>query len=127
MIRVLLLRMTALAIAAAMLGGCVPVIVAGAAGGDTGRGGSAAGCCTAAVGAPLLDLVQRGYLGTAIRGDVLCFAPRLTDRLEDLSFSMQFRGTPIHLRLADGRLDVAVNSEGAYRPIRISVGSELSV
>ena len=33
MIRVLLLRMTALAIAAAMLGGCVPVIVAGAAGG----------------------------------------------------------------------------------------------
>ena len=72
-----------------------------------------------------LDLVQRGYLGTAIRGDVLCFAPRLTDRLEDLSFSMQFRGTPIRLRLADGRLDVAVNSEGAYRPIRISVGEEV--
>jgi trehalose/maltose hydrolase-like predicted phosphorylase len=72
-----------------------------------------------------LDLVQRGYLGTAMRGDVLFFAPRLLDRLEGLSFGMQFRGTPIRLSLADGRLTVSVRSEGACDPIRIGVGDEV--
>ena len=36
-----------------------------------------------------LDLIQRGYLGSEIRDDVLYFDPRLTDRLDGLSFSMQ--------------------------------------
>ena len=72
-----------------------------------------------------LDLVQRGYLGTAIRGDVLCFAPRLTDRLEGLTFAMQFRGTPIHLSLSDGRLTVSVRAEGASDPIKIGVGDDV--
>jgi trehalose/maltose hydrolase-like predicted phosphorylase len=72
-----------------------------------------------------LDLVQRGYLGTAMRGDVLYFAPRLLDRLEGLSFGMQFRGTPIRLSLADGRLTVSVRSEGACDPVRIGVGDEV--
>jgi trehalose/maltose hydrolase-like predicted phosphorylase len=72
-----------------------------------------------------LDLVQRGYLGTTMRDGVLYFAPRLIDRLEGLSFSMQFRGTPIRLSLAAGRLDVAVNSEGACLPIAIGVGDEV--
>jgi trehalose/maltose hydrolase-like predicted phosphorylase len=72
-----------------------------------------------------LDLVQRGYLGTAMRGDVLCFAPRLTDRLEGLSFAMQFRGTPIRLSLADGRLTVSVRAEGACDPIKIGVGDDV--
>jgi trehalose/maltose hydrolase-like predicted phosphorylase len=72
-----------------------------------------------------LDLVQRGYLGTAMRGDVLCFAPHLTDRLEGLSFAMQFRGTPIHLSLSDRRLTVSVRAEGACDPIKIGVGDEV--
>ena len=72
-----------------------------------------------------LDLVQRGYLGTAMRGDVLYFAPRLTDRLEGLSFAMQFRGTTIHLSLADGRLTVAVRAEGASDPIKVGVGDDV--
>ncbi len=72
-----------------------------------------------------LDLVQRGYLGTAMRGDVLHFAPRLIDRLEGLSFAMQFRGTPIHLSLADGRLTVSVRAEGACDPIKIGVGEDV--
>ncbi len=72
-----------------------------------------------------LDLVQRGYLGTAMRGDVLHFAPRLIDRLEGLSFAMQFRGTPIHLSLADGRLTVAVRAEGECDPIKIGVGDDV--
>jgi trehalose/maltose hydrolase-like predicted phosphorylase len=72
-----------------------------------------------------LDLVQRGYLGTAMRGDVLRFAPRVIDRLEGLAFAMQVRGTPIHLSLADGRLTVAVRAEGACDPIKIGVGDDV--
>jgi trehalose/maltose hydrolase-like predicted phosphorylase len=74
-----------------------------------------------------LDLVQRGYLGTAMRGDVLWFTPRLTDRLEGLSFAMQFRGTPIHLSLSEGRLTVSVRAEGACDPIKIGVGDDVRV
>lgn len=72
-----------------------------------------------------LDLVQRGYLGTEIRGDELHFAPRLCDRLDGLSFSMQFRGTPVRVSLDGGRLDVAVHAEGAGGPIRIGVGEDV--
>ena len=72
-----------------------------------------------------LDLVQRGYLGTTIRGDVLHFVPRLIDRLEGLSFSMLFRGTPIRVELGGGRLTVEVHSEGAGGPISIGVGEDV--
>jgi hypothetical protein len=60
-----------------------------------------------------------------MRDGVLYFAPRLIDRLDGLSFSMQFRGTPIRLRLAGGRLDVAVNSEGTCLPVAIGIGDEV--
>ena len=47
-----------------------------------------------------LDLVQRGFPGCEIRDGVPYFDPKLADRLEGLSFSMQFRGTPIRVTLA---------------------------
>ena len=72
-----------------------------------------------------LDLIQRGYAGSDIRDGVLYFRPRLTDRLDGLSFPMQFRGTPIRVTLADGGLTVAVHTEGFSRPIRIAVGDEV--
>ena len=72
-----------------------------------------------------LDLVQRSYAGTEIRDGVLYFEPRLPPRLEGLSFAMQFRGTPILVTLADGRLTLAAHREGAPRPIRVGVGDEI--
>jgi len=72
-----------------------------------------------------LDLVQRGYLGTEIRGDVLHFAPRMLERLEGLSFAMQFRGTPIRVGLRDGRLHVAVGADGGCAPVSIGVGDDV--
>jgi trehalose/maltose hydrolase-like predicted phosphorylase len=72
-----------------------------------------------------LDLIQRGYVGSDIRDGVLHFSPRLTDRLDGLSFPMQFRGTPIRVTLADGGLTVAVHTEGFSRPIRVAVGDEV--
>ena len=61
-----------------------------------------------------LDLVKRGYLGCEVRGDVLYFKPRLLDRLEGLSFSMQFHGAPFRLRLADGHLTVTAHTEARF-------------
>jgi trehalose/maltose hydrolase-like predicted phosphorylase len=72
-----------------------------------------------------LDLIQRGYMGSEIRDGALYFDPRLTDRLNGLTFSMQFRGTPIHVSLADGELTITAHSEGFSRPIRVGVGQEL--
>ena len=71
-----------------------------------------------------LDLIQRGYVGSGIRDGALHFT-RLTDRLDGLSFPMQFRGTPIRVTLADGGLTVAVRPEGFSRPIRVAVGDEV--
>jgi trehalose/maltose hydrolase-like predicted phosphorylase len=72
-----------------------------------------------------LDLIQRGYIGSDIRDGVLHFSPRLTERLDGLSFPMQFRGTPTRVTLADGGLTVAVHAEGFSRPIRVAVGDEV--
>jgi trehalose/maltose hydrolase-like predicted phosphorylase len=72
-----------------------------------------------------LDLIQRGYIGSDIRDGVLHFSPRLTERLDGLSFPMQFRGAPIRVTLADGGLTVAVHAEGFSRPIRVAVGDEV--
>jgi trehalose/maltose hydrolase-like predicted phosphorylase len=72
-----------------------------------------------------LDLIQRGYLGSRIRDDVLYFKPRLTDRLDGLSFPMQYRGTPINVTLREGELHVSAHGEGMSRPIRVGVGDEV--
>jgi trehalose/maltose hydrolase-like predicted phosphorylase len=72
-----------------------------------------------------LDLIQRGYVGSDIRDGVLYFRPRLTDRLDGLSFPMQFRGTPIRVTLKDGGLTVVAHTKGFSRPIRVAVGDEV--
>ena len=72
-----------------------------------------------------LDLIQRGYMGSEIRDGVLYFDPRLTDRLDGLSFSMQFRGTPIKVALSGGELTVDAHIEGFSRPIKIGVGDHV--
>jgi trehalose/maltose hydrolase-like predicted phosphorylase len=72
-----------------------------------------------------LDLIQRGYAGSAIRDGVLHFEPRLRDRLDGLAFSMQFRGTPIQVTLEGGELTVSADPEGLSRPIRVGVGDEV--
>jgi trehalose/maltose hydrolase-like predicted phosphorylase len=69
-----------------------------------------------------LDLVQRAYVGTEIRDDVLHFNPMLTDRLDGLSLPMQFRRTPITVSLNGAELTVAALADGYSGPIRVGVG-----
>jgi trehalose/maltose hydrolase-like predicted phosphorylase len=71
-----------------------------------------------------VDLIQRGYLGTEIRGDLLSFSPRPIDRLDGLSFRMQVRGAPLLVSLSGDRLTVVREAVG--RPIELRVGGELT-
>jgi trehalose/maltose hydrolase-like predicted phosphorylase len=72
-----------------------------------------------------LDLIQRGYVGSEIRDGILYFDPKLADRLEGLSFAMQFRGTPIRVTLTRSELMVVADAEGFSRPVRVGVGEEV--
>jgi trehalose/maltose hydrolase-like predicted phosphorylase len=46
----------------------------------------------------------------------------MADRLDGLSFSMQFRETPIELTLEGGELKVASRADGSSQPIKVGVG-----
>jgi trehalose/maltose hydrolase-like predicted phosphorylase len=72
-----------------------------------------------------LDLIQRGYLGSKVRDGVLYFDPKLTDKLEGLSFSMRFRGTPIDVKLEGGKLMVFANDDDGKGQVRVGVGKEV--
>jgi trehalose/maltose hydrolase-like predicted phosphorylase len=71
-----------------------------------------------------LDLVQRTYAGVRIRDEVLCFDPVLTDRLDRVSFQIQFRGTPIRVEFDRGRLTLSVHPEGVTPQIKVAVRGE---
>ncbi|MGI8801006.1 MAG: glycoside hydrolase family 65 protein [Solirubrobacteraceae bacterium] len=72
-----------------------------------------------------LYLIQRGYLGTEIRGGVLRFDPGQRDRLDGVSFPMRFRGMPIRVTLRDDALRIRAAAEGASQPIRVGVGDDV--
>jgi trehalose/maltose hydrolase-like predicted phosphorylase len=72
-----------------------------------------------------LDLMQRAYPGTEIRDEVLHFDPRLPGPIEELSFTMQFRRTPLLVTLDKDRLTLALHPEGASGPVRVGVGGEI--
>jgi trehalose/maltose hydrolase-like predicted phosphorylase len=72
-----------------------------------------------------LDLVQRSYAGIRARDDILYFDPRLPRQLDGLSFSIQFRDTPLHVTLTGDRLTLAVHPEGGSRPVRVAVGDDV--
>jgi trehalose/maltose hydrolase-like predicted phosphorylase len=72
-----------------------------------------------------LDLMQRNYAGAHVYDDFLHFDPQLPGRLDSLSFSMQFRDTPIQVTLTGDHLRLAVHPEGASRPVRVAVRDDV--
>jgi trehalose/maltose hydrolase-like predicted phosphorylase len=72
-----------------------------------------------------LDLLQRAYAGTHIRGGTLHFDPRLPTRLEALSFTMQFHGTPILVSVEPSRLTLSVHRDSVSRPVMVAVAEEV--
>ncbi len=69
-----------------------------------------------------LDLIQRGYLGTEIHGDVLAFAPKPIDELDGLSLTMEFRKTSFQVSLDGPKLTVDVDPDARGGPLRVRVG-----
>ena len=72
-----------------------------------------------------LDLLQRGFMGASVRDGVLHFEPTLTNRLDGLTFAMQFRGTSIRVSISGDELTVHTLAAGFSRPVRIGIGDEV--
>jgi trehalose-phosphatase len=72
-----------------------------------------------------LDLVQRAYLGTEIRDDVLRFDTRMTDRLDGLSLLMHFRRVQLRVSLERDRLTVAALGDAQHPPVRVGVRDDV--
>jgi alpha,alpha-trehalase len=68
-----------------------------------------------------LDLLQRGYLGTEIVGDVVYFKPTAVERLDGLRIPLQVRRAPIIVSINGRQITVHVLAEGYTRPITVSV------
>ncbi|TVR81602.1 MAG: glycoside hydrolase family 65 protein [Rhodospirillales bacterium] len=68
-----------------------------------------------------LDLVQRAYLGSEVRDDMIAFKPKLTDRLNGLAMPMEFRETPLEVLLQDGKLTVKVLTHGHGNAVKVRV------
>ena len=47
------------------------------------------------------------------------------EHLEGLRFWMQFRGTPLEVRIAHGELTVALPADEVSEPVRVCVGDEV--
>ena len=62
--------------------------------------------------ASTVDLVGRGYIGLETSSGVLCFEPRLPDEIDELSYSLSFRGHQIDVFCSHEalRLSLAVSS-----------------
>ena len=72
-----------------------------------------------------LDVIQRYYAGTHVRGDVLYFDPRLPGQLDGLSFPIQFRDTPILVTVTGEHLTLAVHPESGGHPVRAGVPGDI--
>ncbi|CAN5705656.1 hypothetical protein BH24ACT20_BH24ACT20_01350 [soil metagenome] len=86
------------------------------------QGGTTAEAIHLGVMSGTLDLLQRGYMGSEIRDGAIYFKPKLADRLDGLSFPMQFRETPIELSLEGDELKVVSRADGSSRSVRVGVG-----
>jgi hypothetical protein len=53
------------------------------------------------------------------------FRPRLMDRLDGVSFSMRYRGTPLRVRIVGDKLTVLAEVEGFRVPVRVGVGDNI--
>ena len=92
--------------------------------GDIQGGTTPEGIHTGVMGGTL-DLVQRIYLGAGVRDGHLHFDPRLPERLDGLSLTMQFRGTPIRVSIAGQELTVEALADGFSLPVKISHGDDV--
>jgi trehalose/maltose hydrolase-like predicted phosphorylase len=86
------------------------------------QGGTTAEGIHIGVMAGTLDLVQRSYLGEAIRDGVLCFAPKAIDELRELTLPMRFDGLLINVARERDQLRVGTALDSLNRNQSVMVG-----
>ena len=79
-----------------------------------------------AVMAGTLDLVQSAFVGMNVDGGALRFAPRLLDRIDGVSFRLQFRGAYLRVTIEGGSLEIIAEAEGFTKPIEVRVGDAVA-
>ncbi len=72
-----------------------------------------------------LDLVQRSYMGEAIRDGVLYFNPKAMNHLRGLTLPMRFRGLLIEVTLEDDLLRVNTEIDSLNRSVTLGVGDQV--
>jgi trehalose/maltose hydrolase-like predicted phosphorylase len=92
---------------------------------DDVQGGTTKEGIHVGVMAGTLDVMQRYYAGTHVRGDVLYFDPRLPGQLDGLSFPIQFRDTPILVTVTREQLTLAVHPESVSRPVEAGIPGDV--
>lgn len=71
-----------------------------------------------------VDLIQRGYTGIDMGGDILRFSPSLPDPVKLVRFNLRYRGHTVHVDLTPHRLTIALR-EGTAAPIRVGYGESV--
>ncbi len=71
-----------------------------------------------------VDLVQRCYTGLQVRRGELRFDPRLPEELEEISFSMRFRGHWLDVTLDHEHLDVS-SRDFNERPVNVGIHDDI--
>jgi alpha,alpha-trehalase len=72
-----------------------------------------------------VDLLQRGYSGLEIRGDVLWFNPSLPAELESVEFEIHHRGHRVEVRISQERLSVS-SFPSDVAPIGVGFAGEVT-
>ena len=72
-----------------------------------------------------VDLLQRGYSGLEVRGDVLWFNPALPIGLSALEFEVRYRGHRVQVRVTPGALRVGT-LPSAVAPIQVGFRDEVT-
>jgi trehalose/maltose hydrolase-like predicted phosphorylase len=69
-----------------------------------------------------LDLIQRFYLGEAIRDGVLFLNPSSVPSLKGLSLPLHFRGGMVEVKLDDGKVHVKAIRDSFTNSVKVGVG-----
>jgi alpha,alpha-trehalase len=72
-----------------------------------------------------VDLLQRGYSGLEVRGDVLGFNPSLPEEIAALEFELRYRGHRLLVRITQDLLHVST-LVSAVAPIRVRYREEVA-
>ncbi|WP_460510972.1 glycoside hydrolase family 65 protein [Corynebacterium tapiri] len=72
------------------------------------------------------DMVMRCFGGLAVRGDTLCFDPRLPEAVDHITFVVRFRGAPVHFHF-DGSSTTLSMPRSFAGPVDVEVAGEHGV